>query len=369
MERDQFSHRAINMLLLQSKNPSTIEDDFCAKPMNTILLIVLIWPLALGVQSISAIREARVQLSPVYLSSQQPDAKFRLAAPAAIAVGRSGHIYVFDDGNSRIVKLDARGRFLAEFGQPDSGPGAVRSAGLNDSIAVDEDENVYVSDPATPQILIFNSRGTFQRSFRLPFPFTSIAVNRKREIFLTPETARPGELIYVFSDTGKFLRRFGERLIEAPGRLARNLNIALVACDANDNLFVTFRSWPLIRKYSPDGKLISENKFTIPSELIGESQRKNYSLEFFAKYPDSAFMPPIITHSSSIDGRGTGYLLLNAHSIVIFAPSGKVTRQFHFRAPRDRENVFVRLAGSLQSKVPVYFLDTRSGEIYKAPKL
>ena len=291
----------------------------------------------------------------------------KLAAPAAIAVGRSGSIYIFDDGNSRIVKLDPRGKFIAEFGH--NGPGAVRPGGLNDSIAVDEDENVYVNDPGTPKVLIFSSDGAFQRSFRLPFPSTSITVNRKREIFLTPDTARPTELVYVFSETGKFLRRFGERLINSPGNLARSINVAVAVCDANDNLFVAFRSWPLIRKYSPDAKLISENQFTIPSELIGESQRKNYSLEFFAKYPDSAFIPPIITHSISINASGTGYLLLNAHSIVTFAPSGKVTKQFHFRAPRDRNNVFIRLVASPKAKAPTYFLDTRSGEIYAASQL
>jgi hypothetical protein len=191
---------------------------------------------------------------------------------------------------------------------------------------------------------------------------TSIAVNSKREIFLTADTSRSTELIYVFSETGKFLRRFGERLIKPPGSLARNMNVAVAACDARDNLFVAFRSWPVIRKYSPDGKLISENQFTIPAELVKEPQRQYYSLEFFDKYPDSSFVPPLITHSISISGRGTGYLLLNAHSIVVFASSGKITKQFRFRAPRDRDNVFIRLAAT-------YLLDTRSGEIYKAPSL
>lgn len=337
--------------------------------MNTILCLTLVCRLALVGQTISAIPEKQIRLRPTYLSSQQQEAGLRLAAPAAIAVGRSGNIYVFDDGNSRIVKLDARGRFIAEFGQPGSGPAAVRPGGLNDSIAVDEDENVYVSDPATPRIIIFSSNGTFQRSFRLPFPVTSIAVNRKREIFLTPNTARSTELIFVFSETGKFLRRFGDRLIKSSGSLAGNLNVAVAACDANDNLFVAFRSWALIRKYSSDGKLISENQFTIPAELISEAQRKYYSLDFFAKYPDSAFTPPIITHSISINPRGTGYLLLNAHSIVAFAASGKVTKQFHFRAPRDRENVFIRIATSVNTKAPAYMLDTRSGEIYETPEL
>ena len=56
--------------------------------MNTILSIALIWNLSLALQTISAIPEAQVRLSPVYLTSQQQEAKLKLAAPAAIAVGR-----------------------------------------------------------------------------------------------------------------------------------------------------------------------------------------------------------------------------------------------------------------------------------------
>jgi hypothetical protein len=330
---------------------------------------MLIWHLGVPSQNIAAVPEQKVSLTPVYVSSQQQDAKLKLAGPAAMAIGRSGSIYVFDDGNSRIVKLDRRGKFLAEFGKADSGSGAVRPAGLNDSIAVDQDENVYVSDPGTPRVQIFSSDGRFLRSFRLPFPSTSITVNKKREIFLTPDTTRSTELIYVFSDSGKFLRRFGERLIKAPGNLARNLNVALAVTDSNDNLYVAFRSWPLIRKYSADGTLITESQFTVPAELVTESQKKNYSLEFYAKYPDSAFVPPIITHSITVDGRGTGYLLLNAHSIVVFNATCQIRRQFHFRAPRDRENLFVRLVASAAAQTPTYLLDKRSGEIYEAAKL
>jgi hypothetical protein len=198
---------------------------------------------------------------------------------------------------------------------------------------------------------------------------TSITVNKKREIFLTADTSRSTELIYVFSETGKFLRRFGEKLIKSPGSLARNMNIAVAACDANDNLFVAFRSWPLIRRYSPEGKLISENQFAIPAELIREAQRQYYSLEFFARNPDSSFMPPLITHSISISRGGSGYLLLNAHSVVVFDPSGKVTKQFRFRAPRDRDNVFIRLVATAKGKASTYLLDTRSGEIYEASAL
>jgi DNA-binding beta-propeller fold protein YncE len=333
--------------------------------ITRILLVLFMFPFNISAQVFSEIPEAPIKLNPFYLSSRQLDVKTKLSAPSAITVAKSGNIYVFDDGNSRIVKLSPLGKFITEFGGPGSGSGVVKRANLNDSIAVDQDENIYVSDPATPQIQVFDANGAFVRSFRIPFPMTSIAVNRKREIFVAVDTTRPPQLIYVFSETGKFLRRIGERLIKARGSLARTVNQAVITFDAQDNLFVAFRSWPLVRKYSPAGKLIAEMGFEVPSELISESQRKNYSLDFFATHPDTSFVPPWITHSVSVDGSGTGYLLLNAHSIVVFS-NNRVLKQFRFRAPRDRNNVFLRLAVSLNSRT-VYLLDTRSGEIYKNP--
>src|SRR5687768_10078114 len=124
--------------------------------MSTILSITLLCRLSLAMQVISAIPEVQIRLKPFYLSSQQ-EAGSRLSAPAAMAVAGSGNIYVFDDGNSRILKLDPRGTLVGEFGRPGSGPATIERAGLNDSIAVDENENVYVSDPVTPRVLIFSS--------------------------------------------------------------------------------------------------------------------------------------------------------------------------------------------------------------------
>jgi hypothetical protein len=333
-----------------------------------VLLIFLVLRVAVFGQVISSIPEASLQLTPFYLSSQQRDVKLKLSSPAAIAIAASGNIYVFDDGNSRIVKLNPNGSFMAEFGQPGTGAGAVNRADLNDSIAVDKDENVYVTDPVTPRVLIFNSAGTFVRSFRSPFPMTSIAVNSQREVFLATATPRQPELIYVFSDHGKFLRKFGERLVKGHGSLARAVNHAYITCDARDNLYVAFRSWPEIRKYSPAGVLVTQGQFHVPSQLVKDSQRASFSLDFFARYPDSSFMPPLITHSITVDRRGRGYLLLNAHSIVVFSSNCQIIKQFHFNPPRVGYNTFLRLATGPNSK-QVYLIDTRSGEIYRTETL
>lgn len=336
--------------------------------MNSILSSLLVLPLALVAQVFSSIPEAPMRLTRFYPSSGHQDVTTKFSAPTALTVARSGNIYVFDDGNSRIIKLNPSGKFIAEFGGPGSGPGAVQRGGLGVSIAVDQKEDVYVGDPVTPKVLVFTSNGHFIRSFRVPFPVTSIAVNTKQEIHVAASTNSPTKLILVFSETGKFLRQFGERLVTNNGRLARSVNQVVIACDSQDNLYVAFRSWPFIRKYSPGGILIAEQQFDVPSELVNEAERKNFSLDFIRRNADSSFVLPLLTHSITVSGNGRGYLLLNAHSIVVFAANCRVIRQFRFRAPRDRDNLFVRLAGNFNSR-RLYLLDTRLGEIYEAPKL
>ena len=326
--------------------------------------MLLALPLAVATHVFFPIPEAPLRLTHFYPSSTPQDVTAKLSAPTAVAVARSGNIYIYDDGNSRIVKVNPGGKFIAEFGGPGSGPGAVQRAGLSASIAVDQHENVYVGDSVSPKVRVFDSKGSFIRSFRVPFPVMSLTVNSKQEIFAAVSANSPTQLILVFSETGKFLRQFGERLVANRGKLARSVNQTIIACDSQDNVFVAFRSWPLIRKYSPDGTLLAEKHFEVPPELLNETHRQNFSLDFIARNPDSSFVLPLLTHSLSITRSGRGYLLLNAHSVVIFGANCEVSKQFRFKAPRDHNNLFIRLTGSLNSR-HLYLLDTRSAEIYR----
>ena len=306
------------------------------------------------------------QLAPFYLSAQQGDVRHRLSSPAAFAVTRTGQVYVFDDGNSRIVKLDASGRFLMEFGLPGSGPGQVTPGGLSDALAVDQYDNLFVIDPVNPKVQIFNPQGQFVRSFRVPFAVDSIAVNSAGEIFLSVNSARPVALVYVFSNTGAFLRTVGERVIRTPGPLPRGLSQTVLAFDSRDNLFVAFRSWPLIRKYSSSGKLLAESRYEIPPGLLGEAEAKNYSLDFFAAHPNTSYTLPLLAHSISVTQTGGCYVLLNGHTLVQLNAGGQVVRQRHFDGDADRR-LFIRVAGGSASSL--YLLDIRTGSIHTVSRI
>jgi hypothetical protein len=316
-------------------------------------------------QTIGDIPEAPTRLVPFYLPSQQSDVKAKLSSPYALAISRSGNVYVFDDGNSRIVKLNSRGKFLAEFGQPGSGSGQIKSAGLSDSLAVDGEENIYVVDAINPKVQIYNSSGAFRSSFRVPFPVASIGVNSKHEIFLTADTSRPSDLIYVFSPDGKFIRSFGAVLVRQNGRLARQANRSVLTVDQADNILVAFRSWPLIRKYSGDGKLLGEAEYKIPSGLVGGEEAKRYSIDFFSRNPDAQFSLPFLAHSISASRAGKVYVLLNGRVIVALGSDLRLLKQWAFRSPSDQKNLFVRLGLGMEQG---YLLDVTGSAIYQIPR-
>ena len=316
----------------------------------------------LSTQVIGPVPAISIKLEPFYASANQKRLAHKLASPTALAASPSGNVYVFDGGNSRIVKLDRAGRFIREFGGPENRAGRIRSGGLSDALAVDKDETIYVLDPIDPKVQIFNSNGRFIRSFRLPFIADNVAVNTKGEIFLAPVTAKNGPLIYVFSKDGRYLRSIGKRLVAAEGRLPQEINRVKLAVDRQDNLLVAFRSWPLIRKYTRFGKLIAESSFRIPSALMDEAASKNYSLEFFEKHPEASFVLPLLVHSITAT-RNSGYILLNGHVLIKLGRDGTILKEFKLQLPDSNERLFISLAAEERSN-RLLLLDTRSSSIY-----
>lgn len=87
-------------------------------------------------------------------------AEGQLHAPAGIAVGGDGTVYVADTGNGRVVLFDARGRFLRDWSRV---PGASASPRLLDDptgIAVDPASGrVAVADTGHDRVLVFRRDG------------------------------------------------------------------------------------------------------------------------------------------------------------------------------------------------------------------
>lgn len=75
--------------------------------------------------------------------------------PSDLAVDRRGNVFVTDvDERPRIVKFDARGRFVTEIARKGSKPG---SLDLPRSLATDASGNVYVADSGNARIQVFDN--------------------------------------------------------------------------------------------------------------------------------------------------------------------------------------------------------------------
>ena len=80
--------------------------------------------------------------------------------PTDVAWDAAGNIFVSDGyGNSRVVKYDKNGRFIASVGTKGSAPGQLN---LPHSIATDAKGNVYVGDRSNRRIEVFDNDLTFK---------------------------------------------------------------------------------------------------------------------------------------------------------------------------------------------------------------
>jgi hypothetical protein len=76
-------------------------------------------------------------------------------SPSDVALDRRGNVFVTDAGERpRVIKFDARGRFLAAAGGKGSRPGELDRP---HSIATDADGNVYVADSGNARIQVFDN--------------------------------------------------------------------------------------------------------------------------------------------------------------------------------------------------------------------
>ena len=108
--------------------------------------------------------------------------------PSGVTTGPDGSVYVLDghgaDGNNRVVKFDASGRYLLEWGTSGPGPAAGEMADPH-AIALDSQGRVFVADRWNLRIQIFDASGTFLDSWTHFGPASDIFIDASDVMYVT----------------------------------------------------------------------------------------------------------------------------------------------------------------------------------------
>lgn len=161
--------------------------------------------------------------------------------PADIAFGIGGEVFVADGyGNSRVVKLDRKGKFLLAWGKKGKGIGEFD---LPHSIRIDSRGLVYVGDRENDRVQVFTQDGKFVRQFGGFAPY-GLHITPDDQLFVADGRANK---VMVMTLAGEVLHEWGV-LGSEPGNFNLPHGITVAADGA---VYVTEIRGKRVQKFVP----------------------------------------------------------------------------------------------------------------------
>lgn len=196
-----------------------------------------------------------------------------LSGPLDLEVDQQGNLYVIDGPNNRIQKFDSSGQFLMEWGTPGQGDGEFNFVlpnvdGATGAIAVDKSGNVYVADWGNSRIQKFDSKGQFLAKWGARgsgdsqfLNLISITVDREGYVYVLDSVRAD---IQKFDSKGQFLAKWGGK-----GTGDGQFNFpAFLTADDQGHLFVVDGFNNRIQKFDSSGQFLT--KWGTPGQGDGE---------------------------------------------------------------------------------------------------
>jgi len=237
----------------------------------------------------------------------------------------NGNVYVSDQKMERILKFNSDGNFLAQIGRTGEGPGEFRSP----SDLIVTEEGIIIKEISRIQFL--NKKGDYLSSFKDFKGYHSIEICNDGSICAAPIIVRQElKLIDILSKEGEVLFSFGDCL-KFEKELAA-LNQCSIAINDN-NIYIAFFFFPIVRKYSLNGTLLAEFKLNYES-MVKKEKRNLKSYKSSLKGQKKGFWTVI----NNIQATKNGFYLLHMHQIIEileFDSNGNLKASYWCNRPKE----------------------------------
>jgi hypothetical protein len=181
--------------------------------------------------------EARANLNPGPLDFGQP---------STLSFLPNGD-FLLGDGyqNGRIIRYNAQGEFVSEFGAVGGGPGQFD---LIHGVGVDRNRRILVSDRDNNRIQVFTEEGTFIEEWPDIMGPTGIHIDEEENVWVLSTTLNQ---ISKFSLEGELLYQFGAYCCTRGGFVGGFSRPHQMSVDQEGNLYVAHYDGGFVTKYIP----------------------------------------------------------------------------------------------------------------------
>ena len=189
----------------------------------------------------------------IRLFGQKGSAPGQFQYPRGVAMDRADNILVVDNGNHRIQKFTAEGKFMTSVGSKGDKP---LQFSYPAGIGISPSEKVYICDTSNHRIKILNPDLTFSTSFgsrssgngQFICP-DDVAFDSRGNVYVADSG---NHHIQVFTEEGRFLRKFGKR-----GGGDGELNCPVgVAIDSDDVVYIVETDNHRISLFTSEGHFL-----------------------------------------------------------------------------------------------------------------
>jgi hypothetical protein len=256
-----------------------------------------------------------------------------LAQPLGFCAAPSGSLFISDIRNSEIYVFDLAGKHLQTIGRFGQGPGEFM---MPKELAL-LDDKVFVRDMGNKRLQILDKLGKYEGGFRLFRDYYSLVVSDGYiyavPVFYVPPLENKDRcLIEALDLQGRVTRSFGGVLDVNPYD-SMVLNKARLAFGKKNELWISFDCFPIVRKYSLNGELLAEYRYSYGIVDKKESFNKKMMAQRtkFAQVPYYFINSAICVTAEGLYLLGTSDKRLD---ILLMSPDGRILEFYWFALDR-----------------------------------